>query len=330
MIDLGNTGELISIVVPVYKVEQYLEKCIDSLKNQTYRNIEVILVDDGSPDSCGAVCDSVSNSDPRFKAFHKQNGGLADARNYGIDRITGEYLTFVDSDDYVAPDYIEKLYGMIREDGSDISVCGVTGFYLNDKGEEVFPDFICAGEHLCFSADDALAKMLRQNGFDTEAWAKMYKASLFDEVRYPVGVYNEDLPTTYKCFLKADKVSFSEDKLYYYLQRAGSIMGNGLNLKRYRDAFNNAQLLYGDIVEKRPGLEKAVNSRALSVYFQSFAGADLCGDSKLRKECWDKIRQLRLKVLLDPEGRPKARAAALVSYFGRRVFLKAYDRFVRQ
>ena len=324
MNDLNHmTGDLISIVVPVYKVEEYLGKCLDALKNQTYCNIEVVLVDDGSPDNCGVMCDDVALSDSRFKVFHKTNGGLADARNYGLDRISGDYVTFVDSDDYVAFDYVERLINMIHEDGSDISICGVAGFSLDDNGDEVFHKILCSGDHTTLAADNALAKMLRQNGFDTEAWGKMYRVSLFDEVRYPVGVYNEDLPTTYKCFLKAHKVSFTEDKLYYYLQRAGSIMGNNRNVKRYWDAFNNAQLLLEDIEKERPGLIDAVNSRVLSVYFQSFAGADLCDDNRLKAACWEKIIKIRLKVLFDPRGRTKARAASFLSLFGQEAFLKA-------
>ena len=192
---------LVSIIVPVYKVEQYLSKCVDSLLSQSYGDIEIILVDDGSSDFCGVMCDGFAERDGRIKVIHKKNGGLSDARNAGLAIASGDFITYVDSDDYVSEKYIEKLLQAFENDQVDISVCGIRAFCLDDQGnEQLFPVRQENGTNQLFDADRALEIMLRQSMFDTEAWAKMYRASLMDGFLFPVGLYNEDLDSVYKCF----------------------------------------------------------------------------------------------------------------------------------
>ena len=149
----GRTEPLISVIVPIYNVEQYLENCINSILNQTYRNLEVILVDDGSPDNCGGICDLYSDKDPRIKVIHKQNGGLSDARNKGLDAATGEYLAFVDSDDTILPEMIDKLYQRIVIDQSDLAFCGYQ--QVNQKGDVLSEVYL---EDNLLSGFDALRK----------------------------------------------------------------------------------------------------------------------------------------------------------------------------
>ncbi len=322
---------LVSVIVPVYNVEKYLCKCVDSLLSQRYGNIEIILVDDGSPDNCGAMCDSFAERDGRIKVIHKENGGLSDARNAGLSTTSGDFITFVDSDDFVSESYIEKLLLPFENGEVDISICGIRAFSLDSSGNEVFsPAKPEKEENMLFDADRALEKMFRQVLFDTEAWAKMYRASLLEGFMFPFGLYNEDLDSIYKLFLKADKVSFNREKLYYYLQRNDSIMGKKRNVKRFRDSFEIAGRLKADISKQRPELEKAVNSRVLSVYFQSYAGAVHCNDAELAEKCWNRIKELRAGVLSDPEGRPKARAAVTISLLGRKAFIKAYDLIIKK
>ncbi len=318
--------DLVSVIIPAYNVERYIEKCIDSILKQSYGNVEILLVDDGSSDSTGSICDETAKKDIRVKVFHKNNGGQADARNLALDHMSGDYVTFIDSDDYVSPDYIKRLLRMNRNTGSDISVCGIKGVKENEPAEPESYE----NELRLFTADEALEQMLRQILFDTEPCAKMYKKELFDEIRFPVGVYTEDLATVYRLFLKADKVSFTKDRLYYYLQRDSSTMGNRANLQRYKDSIDIAEELNRTVSETKPGLSSAAESRMLSVYFQSLAGAEICGDAELSDICWEKIRKHRLKVLLDPKGRPKARVASLISFFGKKAFLSVYEIFVRR
>ena len=193
---------LISVIVPCYNVEEYLPKCIESILNQTYRNLEILLVDDGSPDNCGRICDEYAAKDSRIRIIHKKNGGLSDARNAALDVMTGEYVTFIDSDDYVSDDYVEYLYKIIKESGVKLSVSSYQTF-VDDSSAE-----ICTNNPLFVKivhTNDALTGMFYQQIFDTSAWAKMYHRSLFsDGIRYPKGWLYEDLPTTYRLMMKCD------------------------------------------------------------------------------------------------------------------------------
>ena len=210
---------VISIIVPVYKVEAYLEKCINSILNQTLSDFELILVDDGSPDSCPAICDEYAMKDSRIKVIHKENGGLSDARNAGIEIATGKYLGFVDSDDYIAPDMYESLYTIITENNCDMAICQAA---VVQEGEDaIYED---SNEAYVFESKDALYQMISKKLFTVNTWNKLYKRKLFENIRFPKGMLYEDLATTYKLISLSDKVVYSPMKKYAYLQRQGSIM----------------------------------------------------------------------------------------------------------
>ena len=210
---------VISIIVPVYKVEKYLVKCVNSILNQTFSEFELILVDDGSPDECPKMCDELAQKDSRIKVLHKENGGLSDARNAGIEVATGDYLGFVDSDDYIAPDMYEKLYGLITENGCDVAVCGAVVVKEDEEAEYTDSD-----EVLVLDRNEALHEMIQKRLFAVNTWNKLYKKELFREIRFPKGMLYEDLATTYKLITEAKKVCYSPMKKYAYLQRQGSIM----------------------------------------------------------------------------------------------------------
>ena len=171
---MPNIKNKISVIVPCYNVEQYLPKCIDSILNQTYQNLEVWLVDDGSPDRCGEICDEYAKKDTRIKVIHKKNGGLADARNVALDVMTGEYVVCVDSDDYISPTHIEGLYRLIEKYGADISVNTFCPFY---EGSSPNPSPKSA-KVWALDGLHATEMMFYQEHFDNTAWGKMYKASL--------------------------------------------------------------------------------------------------------------------------------------------------------
>lgn len=220
--------KLISVIVPVYKVEQYLEKCIDSIINQTYKNLEIILVDDGSPDNCGKICDDYAEKDSRIKVVHKENGGLSDARNAGYEFVNGEYISFIDSDDYIATDFYEILVNTMVKENSDIVECGVVKFCENEdiKTENKNPVV------RSFDTVEALESLVEEKDFHQHVWNKLYKTELVMDVKFEKGKLNEDEFWTYQIFGKAKKVSRISVGLYYYLQRGGSIMGNSYNLRR--------------------------------------------------------------------------------------------------
>lgn len=218
--------ELISVIVPVYNVEAYLSYCLDSILKQTYTNLEIIVVNDGSPDNCSTICERYAKMDVRIKVLHKQNGGLSDARNVGIDCARGDYISFVDSDDYVAEDFIATLYNNMKSHNADISICN----YVETKssvwygGEEY-------NEVSGFGNIEALEKLYFGSAQERKAmvvaWNKLYKRDIFQQLRYPVGKRNEDEFIIQDILYKAKKIVYTSAELYYYLQREHSIMGFG-------------------------------------------------------------------------------------------------------
>lgn len=220
--------ELISIVVPVYKVEPYLDKCVSSIVNQTYKNLEIILVDDGSPDNCPVMCDAWAEKDNRIRVIHKPNGGLSDARNAGMSAATGELIAFVDSDDWIAPDMYEKLYHRLTEDGSDIAACGVQMVWEDNTP----PRMLTRPGSRTLNRDEAMQAIIEESCLKQPVWYKLYKSKLVRDIRFPVGKYHEDVFWSYQAVGKANRVSGSDNVGYYYLQRGGSIMGEGYSTKR--------------------------------------------------------------------------------------------------
>ena len=211
----------VSIIVPVYKVEKFLDRCIRSLIEQTYPNLEIILVDDGSPDSCGAKCDNWSNKDKRVISLHKKNGGLSDARNYGVRYATGDYIMFVDSDDYVANNIVELLLSEIFKYDADIACCN----YL--KTTEDFSEFDkSVDEEYVLSGRDACLSMMNHFYFLTTAWASLIRSDIVAKYEFPVGRNQEDEATTYKYYYASSKVVVTTAKLYGYYQNPNSIMNS--------------------------------------------------------------------------------------------------------
>lgn len=219
---------LISVIVPVYKVEPHLDKCISSIVNQTYKNLEIILVDDGSPDNCPAMCDAWAEKDSRIRVIHKTNGGLSDARNAGMAVATGELMAFVDSDDWIAPDMYEHLYRRLAEDNSDIAACGVQMIW-----EDKTPSRALTREGSCvLNQEEAMQAIIEESWLKQPVWYKLYKTALVRDILFPKGKCHEDVFWSYQAVGSAKKVSVSDHVGYYYLQRGGSIMGEGYSLKR--------------------------------------------------------------------------------------------------
>jgi len=199
----GQIMELISVIVPVYKVEKYLERCVRSIQKQTYENLEIILVDDGSPDQCGALCDQYAQEDGRIKVLHKQNGGLSDARNAGIELASGSYIVFADSDDWLDRDMIDLLYRVLKRSNADIAECS----YRNIYRDHIMEETSCSAALTEGDSVTALEGMLDWKYFKPVAWNKLYKREVFGTIRYPKGRLHEDEFTTYKYFYNAEKVS---------------------------------------------------------------------------------------------------------------------------
>lgn len=209
----------VSIIVPVYHVEKYLDDCVESILQQTYSNFELILVDDGSDDNCPQKCDAWGEKDTRIKVIHKSNGGLSDARNAGIEIARGEYIAFVDADDFVHGHYIEELLNIIEEKNCDIAICNFQKFMDGSpvENKELKRTFRCLQPAECYRSTDA---------FYDVAWNKLYKRSVIGNIRFPYRKLHEDVYTTYKIIFSAKRIGTTSDELYYYRQRGDSIIGN--------------------------------------------------------------------------------------------------------
>lgn len=204
-------NQLISVIVPVYNVKEFVEKCLDSLVWQSYKNLEIIVVDDGSTDGSGKICDEFAKKEKNVKVFHRKNGGLSDARNFGIKKASGEIIAFVDSDDFVDEEYIGVMYGKMVQKDVDVVVCGYN--FVKPKKDVL-------------SGKNAAIKLLTEHeNIDIVAWNKLYRKSLFadNEIWFPKGKKHEDTLTTYKVLSKARKVVYLDEVLYLYNERPGSI-----------------------------------------------------------------------------------------------------------
>lgn len=229
-------NELISVIVPIYNVEKYLPRCVESIQRQTYQNIEIILVDDGSPDHCPEMCDRFAKQDSRIRVVHKRNGGLSDARNAGIEAAKGEYLLFVDSDDYISDAMIEKMHCRIIRDRSDMAVCNID--IVDENGESLGIDAFQV-ENAVIEEPQFWSEMYGTNEiygtnyrFCVVAWNKLYARRLFRDVRYDAGKLHEDEFVLHRLVSKCERISFLSEKLYSYRQREQSIMGSRYTLRR--------------------------------------------------------------------------------------------------
>lgn len=250
---------LISIIVPVYKVEKYLRKCIDSILQQTLKDFELILVNDGSPDSCGSICDEYAKVDSRIRVIHKKNGGLSDARNSGIEIAQGRYLGFIDSDDYIENDMYEVLYNNIVSNNADIAVCGYYDCYKNTiipRGNSGKISIKNTEESV-----EMLKKML------PVAWNKLYKREIFKDIRYPYGKFNEDTFIIIDILMNCKKMVYIDIPKYYYLKRKNSIMKNSFNVKQLDIIEAWEKCLF--LVEKYfPRQVDIIKAKYLGAYFQ--------------------------------------------------------------
>lgn len=223
-------NSLVSIIVPIYNVEKYLSTCINSILNQTYKNLEIILVDDGSTDDCPKICEKFANKDSRIKVIHKINGGLSEARNFGLEIASGDWISFVDSDDYVENNYIEALINSAIKNHTNIAQCNVS---IVDENSEYISSWRLKNKKKVENGNSLIYNYLTGEKGSTTVivvWNKLYKIDLLRNIRFPIGKINEDEFFTYKVFYN-NYVSIIEESLYNYRQNSNGIMHN-FNIKR--------------------------------------------------------------------------------------------------
>jgi len=273
----------ISIIVPVYNVEKYLRKCVDSILNQTFKDFELILVDDGSPDNSGVICDEYAKKDSRVRVIHKKNGGLSDARNIGIDAAKGKYIGFIDSDDYIDQNMYKQLYDSLMKNNADLSICGI--FDVFDGRTPVKK----SEKELLLNRDEATLLIFHGNEISVHAVNKLYKRKIFDNVRYPVGKYHEDSYTIVDILDNCDTVAINSRQMYYYFHRNESITSEDFSEKQFEfiDAWEKNE-------RKVSGRSKEINDAARQrVCFANFLVLDKIVNANLENKIIETKRIVR-------------------------------------
>lgn len=306
---------LISVILPIYNIEQYLPTCMEALFSQTYKNLEFILIDDGSRKECSNLCDSYLDIDNRVVVYHKENGGLSDARNYGIKRSNGEYITCIDPDDYVDLDYVEYLFTVLNKYRCKMSICQHRIKYDNgsikDNGRKQDEEI---GTKLC------IERMLYHDVIDTSAWGKLYHRSLFDKIEYPKGKLFEDIGTTYALMMKCGKIAVGYESKYNYIFHNNSIV-NGEFKPNKLDMLEMTDKMATDVIDRYPELWKGVQRRQVYARFSTLNQMlNVVGYDKERQEILDYIKKYKKAIMFNSKNPKRDKIALIILTFSYKLY----------
>lgn len=327
---------MISVIIPVYNVERYLEECISSVVQQTYRDLEIILVDDGSTDGSGALCDAAAEKDARIRVIHQENRGLSGARNTGLSVMTGESVFFLDSDDRIERDCLAVLADAMKREKADVAIAGFR--VIGDKSEqEDTSDGRSAGAagesgrvskmsagSGAVSREELQRKLLYQQGISTSAWGKLFRSELFSQIRFPEGKLFEDVVPIFQACSLAARGAIVSAPLYDYRKRKGSITKKPFTMQQM-DYVANCRELQEYVQSNDPELAKGAQNRLVwaELYVMVHAGkGDLPAETE--EALWNDIRHSRKEMIRDPETSGKVRSAMLLSYGGRSALRLAF------
>ncbi len=304
---------LISVILPIYNVERQLERCLDSLLSQTYGNLDIVAVDDGSPDRCGKICDKYAKKDSRVRVIHRENGGVSAARNSGVAAALGEYIAFVDPDDYVERDFIEFLYNLLTQNDADISACGAVEVYFSGKTAPQTQD---TALHV-MDAHEALERMCYNDGFYVTLWDKLYKRELFSGIYFTEGKLFEDTGTTYKLVDRANRIAVKCEPKYNYVLYDQSITNSRFNEKKL-DYVEMADEMADFITEKYPDLRPAAERKRMHACFSTLTQLVNSGvrDRRVEKMLTGRIKELKGGALRDPRTPKRDKLAIMSLGFG--------------
>lgn len=310
-------NELISIIVPVYNVEEYITKCLDSICEQTYKNIEIILVDDGSTDKSGSICDEYSNRDKRIKVIHKDNTGVSDSRNKGLDIANGDFIGFVDSDDWIDCDMYRILYEALKANQADISICGYAEMRNNELKHSFYTD-----TSIIYNNMQAIEELVKENSFGDYLWNKLFYKKLFDTIEFPLGRTMEDKATMYKIFDQCNSIVYLSDILYYYRKNQDGICSNITLTNRYGN-YKAESERYIYLSNKYPGIESLLITKFInsSLMFCRMACYDV--KNKLIRSELSVIRTLyikNIKKIVKSDTRKLNKILVFVFIFSRKLF----------
>lgn len=304
--------DLVSVIIPVYNSKEYLGKCLNSILEQTYRNIEIILVDDGSTDESGKLCDEYQRKDKRVSVFHQKNQGQGAARNYGLSKANGKYIAYVDSDDFLQINYIEKLHFLLKQYNADIACCD---FVVSNKSfKKNINETI--GYLQEYTSEQALQNLLYQRELTNSPWCKIVDSQIAKKELFPTGIGYEDMAVTYKWFASARKIIYVPDKLYFYRQVPNSTMHMPFTDKKI-DRIRVVNEMRTFINKEFPCLQSAMNTRVFLANIQTLMWLPFDKEYKdIFVQIKSQIKEVRRSVIYDKQAKKSHRIMALVSYFG--------------
>ena len=311
----------VSVIIPMYNTEAFIKDCLDSLVAQTFTDFEVIIINDGSTDNCTRIAASYASSDARFRLIGQPNKGPSEARNTGLKIIRGDYVTFVDSDDCVAPNYLETLVSMAKEHEADIACCN------QQQVDETFKAAVVSAEAVnsaCLIAEEAARIALYQDRVpDYSAWNKLYKSSLWKGKFFPAGTIYEDLAVVPEILLAANKVAITKSKLYFYRKRAGSELATQIDRQKIVLLLGIAENVFEKMKTVSKPLYKAARSTLVSACFSVLMRTNDSEEvAEFRNKALALIRKYRFGTFFDLKIRMRNRMAILLSYLPRFMFLK--------
>lgn len=306
-------GKLISVIVPVYNSEMYLAACLDSILDQSYKNLEIIVINDGSTDFSLKIAETYSQKDNRLTVYSYENSGLSEARNRGLEVTTGDYVTFVDADDILLPNALELLHSELKEFSADIA----EGKTIRGKIQGVFKFKPQIASHV-YTSEEALSDMLYQKRLLPSVCGKLFTRCLFNDLKFEKGILYEDLNIIYKVFEKCNKIVWIDYPVYFYRQSEGSILNNW-KIQRL-DVLKVTEKIENYITEQYPGLINAAKNRRLSANFNMFALCSKHGEREHARNCWEIIRENRRHALFNPKVRLKNKGGIILSYLGKNIF----------
>ena len=301
---------LISVIVPVYKAQAYLERCVGSIRNQNYRNLEIILVDDGSPDESGALCDKFAQEDSRIRVLHEKNGGPASARNAGLNAMIGEYVAFVDSDDDIIPEMFRNLYDLCVEHQADIACCGA--ITVNDQGPcGYFNDKL--DDFLILNKEEAVRELLENSRVTDSLWDKLYHKRIFEGLRMLEGVLYEDFDILYQIMHRADRVVYTGKPMYHYYLSQNSVMRSAFKAKQF-DIVEMSRKRLTFLQQEYPAFMDVARSKHVELGMEMLYRSRAARDCKpIQKEL---VKELR-KILKEYPNLPMTRNNRIKVFFFR-------------
>lgn len=315
--------KLISVVIPVYNVSSFLKRCLDSVIEQSYSNLEIILIDDGSTDDSGKICDRYSEKDQRIIVIHQRNGGLSAARNSGIKVATGEYITFIDSDDWIETDYILYLAKLLEKFNADFSQCS---FNYIDKDKKIYNNVTNTGNEVLFNQEDALTDLLLTKHLISSAWGKLYRRDFFNKFSYPEGKLFEDIPVTYDIVLHSNTIVFGDRAYYNYFYNTDSISKASFNLRRL-DVIEFIEEAVSKTLEKYPKLYREAKVALFRTNFGVLLSFKDSNDHpSVQSDIYNNLKVNRRYVIFNSNVSFKEKIKAFSTYFGKEVIWVLFKR----